>query len=342
MTLQDAPPAGAPMASRMRPLAGAPMTMISDSAVTALLTVPTAAPLRPHHEGSNICTWIGFKHVSYLVEAAVREHFRRAELPVGWLYEECGLGLDLVELDTRIHRALHLDDAVVAEVVPGTGPAGDELSFQVRLARAGARWTDVTAAVRAILRRDRYIDPHGAVPEQLARFTADRVGGYLPARPVTDRDSVSSLLLADQNGYGWWRRIPYPYCHFNERMAMSGYLRQLEETVDRFLADRGISIRQLLDDRRWIPVVPHSRIRILDEAMMEEELYTAFVVTECFKDFTYTARMDTYVQREGRLVQTSTGAITHGYAVVQDRRDWRLVPFDPPVREALARGGTRT
>ena len=47
---------------------------------------------------------------------------------------------------------------------------------------------------------------------------------------------------------------------------------------------------------------------------MEEELYTVFTVEDVFKDLTYTARMDCYVLRGGRLVQTATGRITHGYA----------------------------
>ena len=108
-----------------------------------------------------------------------------------------------------------------------------------------------------------------------------------------------------------------------------------EEVVDLFLADRGISIRQLLDDRRWIPVVPHSQIRMLDEVVMEEELYTIYTVEDVFKDFTYTSRMDCYVVREGELVQTATGRITHGYAVIENRRDWRLVSFDERVSRAL-------
>ena len=32
--------------------------------------------MRPRYEGANICTWIGFKHVNYLVEEAVLAHFR--------------------------------------------------------------------------------------------------------------------------------------------------------------------------------------------------------------------------------------------------------------------------
>lgn len=117
---------------------------------------------------------------------------------------------------------------------------------------------------------------------------------------------------------------------------MSGYLRLMEEGKDRFVADRGISIKTLLDDRRWIPVVPRSDIRILDEALMEEDLYTVYTVEEVFKDFTYTSRMDFYVLRDGKLVKTATGRIVHGYAVIENRRDWSLVNFDQRVVDAIS------
>ena len=69
-------------------------------------------------------------------------------------------------------------------------------------------------------------------------------------------------------------------------------------------------------------------MEILAEALMEEELYTVFTVEDVFKDLTYTARLDCYVLRDGELVPTATGCITHGYAVIVDRQDWGVVPFD--------------
>jgi len=34
-------------------------------------------------------------------------------------------------------------------------------------------------------------------------------------------------------------------------------------------------------------------------------------------------------------VQTATGRITHGYAVIENRRDWSLVAFDDRMNAAL-------
>ena len=105
--------------------------------------------------------------------------------------------------------------------------------------------------------------------------------------------------------------------------------------MDRFLAARGISIKDLLDTRSWIPACTRSRIHLLGEARMEEDLYTVYTVEDIFKDFTYTSRMDNYVVRDGRLVQTATGTVTHGYASIEDRTTWGLVDFDVRVHQAL-------
>lgn len=325
------------------------MSIELETAKKALLDATSTVTLRPRYEGNNICTWIGFKHVNYLVEEAVLDHFRSAGLPTRRLFEEFGLGLDIVDLDTRILNAFHLDEEAVAEVVPATTEADHALSFKVRMSKAGNSGKDVTSKVTVLLRRDRYIGDADSTPGELAPYTVDHIRGAEPGavvpvaanteladgRGTTGADPVLAHLLAGQNAVGWKWRIPYPYCHYNERLQMSGYLRQMEEIVDLFLAERGISIKTLLDDRRWIPVVPHSNITMLDEVYMEEDLYTVYTVEDIFKDFTYTSRMDGYVVRDGRLVHTATGKITHGYALIENRRDWSLVNFDERVLSAL-------
>jgi acyl-CoA thioesterase FadM len=175
-----------------------------------------------------------------------------------------------------------------------------------------------------------------------------RIGAHLPTPPDpapaeadaalaagAGEDAVLAALTAGRNAYAWRWTIPYTYCHYNERLQMSGFLRLMEEAKDRFVRDRGISIKTLLDDRKWIPVVPRASLRIVDEALMEEDLYTVFTVAEVFKDFTYTARLDCYAARDGRLRPVAAGSIVHGYAVIDNRRDWRLVSFDQRVLDAL-------
>ncbi|MFD0025485.1 hypothetical protein [Streptomyces sp. NPDC058382] len=316
------------------------MTLVTDTAVKALLDTTTNTPVRPRYEGSNICTWIGFKHVNYLVEEAVLDHFRQAGLPARALYEQHGLGLDIVSIDSRILHAFHMDDIADAEVVPWTKDDDATIGFKVviQFERDGEIQKAVTSKVRVSLRVDTYLEAAGEVPEQLARFAVETLGDDLErgtAAAAPAEEEILASLTAGQNAYAWKWNIPYPYCHFTERIQMSGYLRLMEEGKDRFVADRGISIKTLLDDRRWIPVVPRSDIRILDEALMEEDLYTVYTVEEVFKDFTYTSRMDFYVLREGKLVKTATGRIVHGYAAIANRLDWSLVNFDQRVLDAI-------
>ncbi|MFF2746226.1 hypothetical protein ACFVVA_11840 [Kitasatospora sp. NPDC058048] len=316
------------------------MTIVTDTTVKELLTTVSTTQVRPRYEGSNICTWIGFKHVNYLVEEAVLDHFRQAGLPARALYEEYGLGLDLVTIDTRILHAFHMDDVAEAEVVPWTKDEDGTIGFKVtiRFERNGEVHKAVTSKVRVSLRIDTYLEAAGDVPEQLARFAVAKLGDDLerqePAAAPAEEE-ILAALTEGRNAYAWKWNIPYPYCHFTERIQMSGYLRLMEEGKDRFVADRGISIKTLLDDRKWIPVVPRSDIRILDEALMEEDLYIVYSVEDVFKDFTYTSRMDFYVLRDGALVKTATGSIVHGYAVIENRRDWSLVNFDQRVVDAI-------
>jgi acyl-CoA thioesterase FadM len=155
------------------------------------------------------------------------------------------------------------------------------------------------------------------------------------AEPIPVTGDPLEQLTEGRNAYAWAWRIPYFYCHFTERVQMSGYLRQMEEILEKFVADRGVSIKKLLDEQNWIPVVPTSRITFLGEAEMEEELFTVFTVENVFKRYTFTARMDCYVVRDGKLVPTATGRITHGWAVIENRRDWRLVGFDDRLTDAL-------
>jgi hypothetical protein len=310
--------------------------------MTPTVTAPTELRLRPRYEGSNICTWIGFKHVNYLVEEAVLDHLRQNGHRAGELYERYGLCVDITDIDTKIMSAFHIDSLATATVrpIPSDGP---ELRFAVEMSLDGVK--AVTSKVSVAFR----LDPRGweaeDAPAALAPHVVTRLGrraehaAVQPGEPVpapipVDGDPLDQLT-AGQNAFGWAWRIPYFYCHFTERIQMSGYLRQMEEILDLFVADRGASIKTLLDEQNWIPVVPKSRITILDEAKMEEELYTVFTVEDVFKRYTFTARMDCYVQRDGHLVPVATGRITHGWAQIENRRDWSMVRFDDRLTDAL-------
>src|SRR5215217_1345508 len=114
---------------------------------------------RPRFEGSNICTWIGFKHVMYVVEEAVLDALRRSGRSPQELYEAYGLGVDIVDSDARILTALHIDDLTRTEVTQLPDDGSGELAFRAvtyvdRAGEDGAGTVKaVTAKVRVVLRR---------------------------------------------------------------------------------------------------------------------------------------------------------------------------------------------
>lgn len=304
---------------------------------------------RPRFEGSNICTWIGFKHVMYLVEEAVLDHFRQSGLVPRFLYEEHGLCLEIVDSSVRILHALHMDDEVRVEVTPLTRDGDSEvtLSLQLLVERGEEQIKALTGKVKVLFRRDTDGAVAGAAPEVLTPYVCNEIRrpaskpvagpGFYIGRGTEnpDNDVLRMLVPEGSNAFVWSWHIPYFYCHFTQRIQHSGYLRLMEEVVDLFLADRGISIRTMLDTRRWIPVVPEARVEILQEALMEETIYTVYTVEEIYKGVTYAARMDCYVIRNGAPVHTATGRIVHGYAEILNRRDWALVNFDAETLAAL-------
>ncbi|MEU4213037.1 hypothetical protein AB0F13_24100 [Streptomyces sp. NPDC026206] len=325
-----------------------------DQAVTALLENPSTARLRPVFEGNNISFAIGFKHINYVAEAAVLNHFREAGLPAGVLYRSFGLGFDVVDIHSRLGALLAVDDEVEARVTPAVKDGDDRLTFKVELfvERDGKRLKCAGSTVRVALRIDDHIKAEEPWPAGLERFAVQRLGtgarraltaaprpyGSLSeGRGVTGTgDPVLAELIGESNAFGWRWRMPYFYCHFNERVQMSGFLRIMEEAEDLFLADRGLAIKEVLDTRNWIPVVTQSRIELLDETRMEEELHTVYTIENVFKNLLYTARMDCYVIRDGLLVQTATGTITHGYLTETAPNQWEMATLDEDTVAALS------
>ncbi|MFJ3826078.1 thioesterase family protein [Streptomyces nodosus] len=332
-----------------------PVPEATEQALNDFFDVTTRISLRPSYEGGNISTTIGFKHVHYLIEAAVLEHFRAAGLGATTLYVEYGVGFDVVSVDTRLHTVLTLDDDVAVEVKPVTKDTDDRLRFAITatVQRDGAPRKAATTTFEVALRAIEHVEDPKPLPERLARFVVPRLGAATPKkiaavpvdnidlsaqRGVTTRsgDPVLAEIIGDDNAFGWKWRVPYFYCHFTSHMQMSGFLRQMEEVLHLFVADRGIAIHRLLDERNWIPVVTKSDLRLTDEVRIEDELYTVFTIEDVFKAILFTARMDCYVMRDGALVQVATGHITHGYVTKESpERDWSLVTFDEEVLAAL-------
>jgi acyl-CoA thioesterase FadM len=120
----------------------------------------------------------------------------------------------------------------------------------------------------------------------------------------------------------------------------SGFVRALEEVVDRFLADRGVSVGRMLTERSWIPVVSRARVRLLAAAHMEETIHTVFTVEEILRGVVFDARMDCYVRRGDELIPVATAKILHGYAIAAGEGAGGLAQLDDGVIRALT-GGAR-
>src|SRR5262245_3654058 len=303
----------------------------------------------PSFEGSNIATGIGFKHLMYMAEEAVIQYFRERGLGPQFLYETYGLGLEVVHSDARLLIGINLDDLVQVEVRSEAQSEDSDLSFSIQMfvPRGGKKTRALTGRLKVLFRQD---GSRSEPPEELVGHVTAEIDRPMPVLApgaslairqclglTTDRVTTCEAHEGPKT-FVWKRRIPYFYCHYNKRLQHSGYLRLMEEVVDRFLADCGLSIQTMLERKRWIPIVTHARMETWREAFMEEDVYTALTVESIFKNFTYTARVECYVQRAGELVHTATGRITHGYPEIRSRREWSLVGFDEATREAL--GGT--
>jgi acyl-CoA thioesterase FadM len=285
----------------------------------------TIVTLRPRYEGSNIRTWIGFKQFMYLVEEAIVQWFRDRGAGPRELYHGHGLGLELVDSSVQLPSVLEVDDVVTAEVAP-LGPG----RFTVRLSVGGT--IVCRGKVTVVLVREK--EPPAAVP--LAGPLSGLLAGPL-AGLVVDRLGPAAAAGEDLNdaAFQWTWCARYFYCHYSDRVQHSAYVRALEETVERFLAGRGISVGRLLADRGWIPVVSRASVRVLADAHMEEVVHTTFEVEDVLKRSGYDGVMNCYVRRGSTCVRTATARILHGYAITRGELAGQLAEFDDEVLAAL-------
>lgn len=304
---------------------------------------------RPGFEGANIHTWIGFKHFMYQLEEAALEYCREHGLSPQRLYQEHGLCLETVEARARLLHTLQIDDRIEVEVRRADSAVAGELALSAEMfvEADGERRKALSGRLQLLLRSA----SDGPGPEHLPREVAallhpmiDRAAKqpapliHLPdglSVKEAERTLPALLQSAHGNAFVWPSRIPYFYCRYTQWLHYSGYVRLMEEVVDRFLADRGISIRTMLETRNWIPVVYDARIEILREALLEETIYTVFTLQETLKEITYTARVDWYVFRGGALLRTATGRINHSYLGIEGRSGGQLVTFDEATMAAL-------
>jgi acyl-CoA thioesterase FadM len=291
-----------------------------------LSSVPaTVLSCRPSYEGANIRTWIGFKHFIYLVEQAVLQWLIERGTGARDLFLGYGLGFEIVDCSVQLPAVLEIDDEVTAQVT-GVGPV---LSVLLSVARDGRQVTVLRGKLRVALVPERAATAHHPAPPALAALEVP----HLAARSTALDPEAGSAPAASEFLWSW--RAPYYYCHYSDRVQHSGFVRCLEEVVDRFLADRGLSVGRMLRERSWIPVVSRARIRLIEPAYMEETVHTTFTVTDILRGVMFDARMDCFVKRGEDVVPVATAKILHGYAVAAGPGAGGLAVLDPDVVAAL-------
>jgi acyl-CoA thioesterase FadM len=292
-------------------------------------------PFRPRYEGTNIRTWIGFKHLFYLVEESLLEYLRGRDLGPKRLFLEHRVGLQIVDSSIQLPSAVDIDDEIVAEVQERT-PGRYRLTLRAR--RSDKDPVVVRARVTIALIEEPRAPGSAPVPDELrplvVPFTsAVGTGGDLPVAPAAD--GRSALAAARAGATLWTWRARYFHCHYSDHVQHSAYVRALEEVVERFLAARGLSVRKMLESHGWIPVVSRARVHVSADAHMDEDVHTCFSVGEILRDTAYEGRMECYVERDGRLVQVATGEILHAYAQSDGKRAGALVVLDECTKAAL-------
>jgi acyl-CoA thioesterase FadM len=287
-----------------------------------------------HPEGNNINMWLGFKHIMYAAEVALLEHLRRAGLGMRQLFEAHGLVAEIVQCEGRILHALKIDEEISTEVglAPERRRTAGCLDFAVThwVERGGRPLKAYSGHLRVRLRRDTSLGfaPVDRHDPELAPFVTD--AAVDPAAPRVRPTPAGAPR------HSFELRVPYYYCHGNERMKMSAYLRLMEQADAEFCAARGIPIVRLLDEQRWIPAVPCASVSIVGEARMDETLRVSYEVVDVVKSFTYRSAMHCHVKRGEAWVPVASGEIVHAYAEIHDRSAWGMVTFDERVMAAVA------
>ncbi len=295
--------------------------------------------MRPRYEGANIRTWIGFKHLMYLAEHAVLAWFRHHGAGPQRLFHEYGLALEIVDSSVLLPALLEIDDEVVAEA---SALGGGRFSVKLRVDDAAAPRTVLSGkiAVRLIQAEDVDSSNRPPLPEEIASIA--RIG--IDAAPhANDRrdvalagtDPEAALAAANPAAFLWRWQARYFHCYYSDHAQHSSFVRALEEVVERFLADRGLSVGRMLIERALIPVVSRVRVQALAPVHMEEDVYTTFVVDDVLKGTAYDGRMDGYVRRGDALIHVATARILHGYAHSAGPHAGTLATLDADVLDAL-------
>jgi acyl-CoA thioesterase FadM len=177
----------------------------------SILALPTTvSEHRPRFEGVNIRTWVGFKHLMYLVEEAVLDWLRVYTPGTRRLFCDSGLGVEFIDSSVQLPAPLEVDDQVRAQV---TAVEPGRFTVTLHALRGGEEVP--------VLR--------GKIALTLVRETGAPVNVPLAVGAELLPEPVAEIALEAEPGpdqaFGWTWRVPYYYCHFSERLQHSGHVR---------------------------------------------------------------------------------------------------------------------
>jgi acyl-CoA thioesterase FadM len=265
----------------------------------------------------------------YLAQEGVLAHLRAYDVGPQRMFDEFQLQWNVVDCSMAFLALVQSDDNVEVEVTHSGGGR-----FAVHLFRCDDNGNVSVARGHIVAGYElpgRQSDVPGALPSNARRFVAPAA-----RKPDGARGDPSGLSTPKFDSALWSWAARYFLCNYSTRLQHSAYIRALEETVDRYLASRGLTIGHVLAGRSWIPVVSRVRVRVLSDVLMEETVATTFTVDEVFKTAGYNGRMDCYVERSRGPVHVATASIVHGYAHVGGAEPGRRVDMDDATIASLA------
>ncbi|WP_199434087.1 thioesterase family protein [Qaidamihabitans albus] len=281
--------------------------------------------LRPRYASANIRTWIGFKQFMELAQEAVLGWFRQRGFGPRHLFHECGVGLRVLDSSVLLPAVLEVDDEVTAEV---TRNGVDTFTVRLRAGGGAAAQRVLRGKVTVALVPEAAAEAGVDVPDELRAMlgSAPEGGGRPPAPP---------------DGFGWNWRVRYFHCHYSDVVQHSTYVAALEEAVDRFLHEVGLSVPSVLSGRGWIPVVSRARVTLHGDARMDEVVRTTFGVDDVVAGRAFEGRMACHVVEGGRRRMVADGTILHGYAMTKGERAGELAELGDEMTELLLGKGVR-
>lgn len=277
----------------------------------------TAVTLRPRYEHQGAGMRVGVVGLTSLAEEALVNWFRVRGISPQVLSERFGREFSIVDSSSLCAGRVSLDHEVIASAVP----VGVR-HFNVRLVvRDGDQeHAPLRARVTAVLvrRPGRFEEP----PEEVSGMLVDALDEVRAAVPGHDPDFEASDLarrMADGT-LGWHRswRVRMESCHHAGRMQHAAHVRALAELAEAFAEDHGLPAGRLLAERGLVSVMPRLRVRLLGDAYAGELLHTRFEVHQAIGRHLFDCRLDSHVERDGRLVPVAFAILLQGFTRADD------------------------